>query len=178
MTKENVSDNFDADEVVVPDTNLNDSEQEFDESEVITDDAELSRYLTEQELLRKTAELTAEQMLSVDDNLLTPEQLRIKTEWRDAVIVLVLAEGVKESFHKIITGQGNGTIKNNKFYDGYKQSLNDIYEKLMAIVPEDYKEFNKRLEAEQAQKIADFNEKVGSALDERTEETNESITDN
>jgi len=140
-------------------------EIEFDESEVIQDPEELARYLTEQELLRKTAALTAEEMLSVEDRFLTPEQLIIKTEWRDAVIVMVIAEGVKESFHKILTGQGNGTYRNNKFYDGYKQALNDIYEKLIAIVPDNYKEFTKRMEEEQIAKIQEFNEKVGAVVD-------------
>jgi hypothetical protein len=118
--------------------------------------------------LEDFAKLTAEEMLSVDDKFLTPEQLKTKTEWRDAVLVMILAEGVKESFRKIITGQGNGTYRNNKFYDGYKQALNDIYEKLIAIVPDDYKDFTKRMEEEQAKKIAEFNEKI-KQLDEETD---------
>lgn len=129
-------------------------ENQNDDAEVIEDPEELAQYIAEQELIRsttedlgiddaeealkKTAELTAEQMLSVDDELLTQEQRAMKTEWRDSIIVMVIAEGVKKRWNDMLTGQGNGTVKNTKYNQGYMDSLNDLYKNLMNIVPEEY----------------------------------------
>lgn len=148
-------------------TDNNNNEANLDAVEPITDEVELQKYLTEQELLRstkealeaqgetvesaedllkKTAELTAEQMLSVDDSQLKPEQIAMKAEWRDAVLVMVIAEGVKKNFHDLLSDQGKGKAKNNNFTKGYMQALNDLYTKLMNIVPEEFKNFQSQVD--------------------------------
>jgi hypothetical protein len=145
---------------------LTDNNNTPDAVEPIADEAELKRYIVEQELLRsikdaadasgdvleseeellkRTAELTAQQMLDTDNSDLTPEQIGYKTEWRDAIIVQVIAEGVKKNFLDMLAEQKKGTLKKGVYNKGYMQALNDLYNKLMNIVPEEFRNFQSQV---------------------------------
>ena len=148
-------------------TDNNNTQDVPDAVDSAVEDMDLAKYITEQELLRstkdaadatgdvleseeellkRTAELTAEQMLDTDNSTLTNEQIAYKTEWRDAIIVQVIAEGVRKNFRDMLVGQENGTVKKGVFNRGYMQALNDLYGKLMNIVPDEFRNFQSQVD--------------------------------
>jgi len=73
-------------------------------------------------------DLTEEQEVQVR------EALETLKNWQQNVFITAMANGIQEKHDDMLSGQGNGTVKNNAYNKGYMQALRDIYKSIRLLL--------------------------------------------
>jgi hypothetical protein len=54
--------------------------------------------------------------------------------FQELTLVQSIANSVRQDWNDMLTGQGKGTVKNNKFNEGYMKALDDIYKGITVLL--------------------------------------------